>query len=85
VQFPPAAREVPHVLAVNLKPSLTVKARLSNETVALVFDTVTVIGLLVEPTPVTGKLTRAGCIWTPPLSPPVPLRATVVAVGTEID
>jgi hypothetical protein len=85
VQFPPAASDVPHVLAVNLKPSLAVNAKLSNETVALVFEIVTVIGLLVEPTPVTGKLTRAGCIWTPPVSPPVPLRATVVAVGTEVD
>ena len=85
VQFAPAASVVPHVFAANLNPVLAVSTRLSSETDELVFEIVTVIELLEEPTPVMGKLTWAGCINTAPANPPVPLRATVVAVEIEMD
>jgi hypothetical protein len=85
VQLAPAAREVPHELAVNLNPALAARDRFSSETAELVFETVTVLGMLVAPTPVMGKLNWAGCNCTAPVSPPVPVRATVVGVGTELD
>jgi len=85
VQFAPAASAVPQVLPVNLNPVLAVRTRLSSETDVLVFEIVTVVALLVEPTPVVGKATCAGNIWTAPVSPPVPLRATMVAVAIDVD
>jgi hypothetical protein len=60
VQVPPAAREAPQVLEANLNPALTERARLSSDTAELVFETVTVLGRLVAPTPVMGKLNWAG-------------------------
>jgi hypothetical protein len=85
VQLAPAASDVPQVLPVNLKPVLADSARLSSETVVLMFEMVTGTALLVEPAPVIGKLTWAGCICKAPLNPPIPLSATVVDVETEVD
>ena len=41
---------------------------------------VTVMGLLVDATPVRGKFTSAGVIWIAPFNPPVPLSETVARV-----
>src|ERR1700738_2564874 len=60
VQYAPTSNAAPHVLAANWKPALAVRARLSSETVALVFVMVIVMALLVDPTPVVGKATCAG-------------------------
>ena len=53
---------------------------MSNSTSALEFAIVTVMGLLVAPTPVRGKFTMEGVIWIAPVRPPMPLSETVAGV-----
>ncbi len=64
----------------SLNPAETAHFRSSSSTAALEFAIVKVTGLLVDPTPVVGKLTSDGVIWTAPVNPPMPLSATVAGV-----
>jgi hypothetical protein len=47
--------------------------------------TVTVVGLLLVPTPTAPKLITAGVASIAPTPPPVPLNDTVVGFATEVE
>ncbi len=80
VQLALAASVCPQALFTSLNPEETDRFRSVNTIPTSEFMTVRVTGELVVPTPVVGKFTRAGTIWTTLEaggSRPVPFRATV--------
>ena len=80
VQLAPGPSEAPQVLFASWKPAGTVSARSFSGSDAPLLVTVTVIGLLVAPTPMVGNERGADAAWMAAASAPVPLSVTLAAV-----
>src|SRR4051812_2947602 len=76
VQLEPVFSPSPQVDLPVLNPKEVERRTSASSTAALEFAMVSVTGLLVEPTPVSGKFRNEGVIWTAPVSPPMPLSDT---------
>src|ERR1700721_2383274 len=77
VQLAFGASAAVQLLLTSAKPVEAATLMLESVLVGSVLVMVTLVGLLVSPTPVTGKVMEDGLNWMLPASPPVPLRGRV--------
>ena len=74
-----------HALLTTSKPVEAATLMPESMLVGSVLVMVTMVGLLVSPTPVTGKAIEDGLNWMLPVSPPVPLRETVADAIADVE
>jgi len=77
------AREDPQVLFTTWKPAGAARTRLLKLSAVPELLTVTVVGLLVAPTPVVAKLMVEGDTWIAAATAPVPLNRTLAGVAGD--
>jgi hypothetical protein len=85
VQLNPGPSVAAQVLLASWKLAGTPNATLVRAVRLPVLVTVTVVGLLVWPTPIVGKLTVAGVTWMAAATDPVPLNPTVAELAIVAD